>query len=271
MLNKRRNKFGELTTQQLVILIILIVSFAVILIFIFLLNPKSLTEKEICHNSIVLKSQVSIASGPIDCKTSYVCISGGGECENFNPTITVDVDLNKDDAKDQIMKVIVDEVADCWWMFGEGKIEYVDNIAFEDIYCSICSIFSFDEKVVDKFSSSPVDYSTLYNSLSQPKDNTQTYLKYLYKTDKFEDIEDKFFLEDYFSNKIKFDKDKQYFVLTAAYEINKAKDFVTSLTPEFIYEYGFGGGGDYIAPPIVLEKTKSNYDKVGCTQFITKA
>lgn len=53
-----KNRKGELTTQQLVMLIILILSFAVILFFIFRLNLGGTTNKEICHDSVVKKNQV---------------------------------------------------------------------------------------------------------------------------------------------------------------------------------------------------------------------
>ena len=44
-----------------------------------------------------MKSKAKGLVGDLDCKTNYVCISGGGECEGINPTITVKVDLNKKD------------------------------------------------------------------------------------------------------------------------------------------------------------------------------
>ena len=50
-------KRGELTSQQLVTIIILIISFAVILILIFKLNLGQESDKEICHNSVVMNSK----------------------------------------------------------------------------------------------------------------------------------------------------------------------------------------------------------------------
>ena len=81
-----KEKKGELTTQQLIGLIVLIVSFGIILFFFVRLSLGETSDKEICHNSVVLKSQSALKTGPFDCKTSYVCI--GEECEDFNPTIT---------------------------------------------------------------------------------------------------------------------------------------------------------------------------------------
>ena len=168
-------KRGELTTQQIVGLIILITSFAVILFFFFRLNLGETTNKEICHNSVIMKGK-SIASkftsGPLDCKTSYLCITGGGECEGINPTVTKKV---KPDNKNEIMKVIADEMADCWRMFGEGKISYLDWKDFTGAHCAICSIIKFDKNIKE------IKYEEFYDYLSNnKKDNSQTYLNYFY-------------------------------------------------------------------------------------------
>src|SRR3989339_538597 len=82
---KNFNKRGELTTQQIVGLIILITSFAVILFLLFRLNLGEISEKEICHNSVVLKGQSpsNFDVGNLDCKTNYVCISGGEDCKDL--------------------------------------------------------------------------------------------------------------------------------------------------------------------------------------------
>jgi len=49
-------KKAELTTQQIVTIIILIISFAVILFFIFRMNFGEIEKKEICHNSVLAKA-----------------------------------------------------------------------------------------------------------------------------------------------------------------------------------------------------------------------
>jgi hypothetical protein len=144
-------KRAELTTQQIVLLIILLVSFAVLLFFIYQLNFQELSEKQICQNSIQVKSKTSFFS-EIDCKTNYICISGGDSCSNFNAKTSIKIDLSaKDGGKEQIMKVIADEMADCWWMFGEGKLDYVGGIDTPGYRCAICSTIEFDEKIQEKY------------------------------------------------------------------------------------------------------------------------
>lgn len=146
-----KNRKGELTTQQLVGLIILIASFAVVLFFLFRLNLGESSDKEICHNSVVMQSQSTLKTGSLDCKTSYVCISGGGNCEEFNPTATINVKT-----KEETLKAIADAISDCWWMFGEGKVDYVGYSWAVDYFvgtnCAICSIIKFDEQIQEEIS-----------------------------------------------------------------------------------------------------------------------
>ena len=85
------NKKGELTTTQLVTIIVLIASFAIILILLFRLNLGETTDSEICRNSVVLKGRTEGFAGTLDCKTQYICISGGSDCTNFSATEKVKV------------------------------------------------------------------------------------------------------------------------------------------------------------------------------------
>ncbi len=168
-----KNKKGEITTAQIVTIIVLIVSFIVILYFFFRLNLGATTNSEICHNSVVLQAKSAKIVGGLQCKTDYVCISGGGICENINPTITTQVNP---ESKEEIMKAIADQMANCWWMFGEGKLDYL-GLSTDNI-CAICSIVGFDQEISG---TNQITYSELYNYLADTmKDNTQTYLNYFY-------------------------------------------------------------------------------------------
>ena len=172
MMKLLNNKSGEITTQQIVFLIILITSFVVILFFFFRLNLGETTNKEICHNSVVLKGK-SIISGNLDCRTNYVCISGGEKCEGINPTQTVKVNSNN---KDEVLKAIADEMVDCWWMFGEGKVDYAGS-SIIGRSCAVCSIVKFDENFQEE-----ITYKDLSDFLKEnKKDETQTYFDYLFK------------------------------------------------------------------------------------------
>lgn len=167
-------KKGELTTQQLVMIIILILSFAIILFFIFRLNLGGTTNKEICHDSVVKKSNLimRVLYGEIKCETGYTCISAGGQCSEITAKSTVNVNANN---KDEIFKTIAEEMANCWWMFGEGKLNYGKG-------CAVCSYIDFDDKIESTYSEG-ISYKEFLDSLTKPvniQKSNENYLYYLY-------------------------------------------------------------------------------------------
>ena len=181
-----KNKKGELTTKQLVTIIILIASFVIILFLLFRLNPGEVNNKEICHNSVVLKEKSGVLAGPLDCRTNYLCISGGGNCEEIPTKSTIKVDPGD---KDEIMQAITDEMSDCWWMFGEGEINYEKGFLEGKVNCALCSVVAFDEKVQGKIPT--ITQMELYSYLKKTaKTNSQTYLQYLYDMGELVNIND---------------------------------------------------------------------------------
>ena len=142
------NKKAALTTKQTVLLILVIISLVVVLYFIFRMNIGGETKKEVCRNSVLLKGE-SVFPGQVslDCRPYYVCLSKTNSCGNEIVDEVVKVS-NKDD----VYKAIADEMVDCWWVFGEGGIEYVDRAVLKTgYYCSICNTIVFDESVKEIF------------------------------------------------------------------------------------------------------------------------
>jgi hypothetical protein len=173
--NKKR---GEMTTEQIVLLIVLIVSFAVILFFLFRLNLGKTTDQETCHNSVVTRSSNVIpkASIPLNCKTQYICISKDGICESMNHA-----QIEKVKNKDEVYSVLANQMADCWWMFGEGKLDYVGGEIQPQLYCSICSQIAFDASLSSIFADGEIDRRDFYNYLESTNASGKgaSYLKYL--------------------------------------------------------------------------------------------
>lgn len=181
-----KNKFGELTTTQIVTLIILILSFVVIIIFISRLNLQEDSKREICKSSVILAGKDPLNKN-VNCETSYVCITKGEKCQGISPDRTIKID-SKTLEKTQILKAVADELSDCWMMFGEGNVKYVQNsiTGSYSYHCAVCSIIKFG----DSFSSSSLIISnelTVYLE-SEKKDSTQTYASYLYRKTKISDI-----------------------------------------------------------------------------------
>lgn len=176
-----KNKIGELTTQQIVMLIILIVSFIVILLFIFFLDLGGSTDSQICHESVVLRGNSILPSDsvPLKCQTQYLCLSGDKSCESMtNPKI------EKVSSKEEAYGLLAEQMANCWWMYGEGKVDYVGKDLTPSRYCSVCNEIAFDNSALDVFPNGQISKQEFYKYLATTKmpDEDKTYLKYMLGT-----------------------------------------------------------------------------------------
>ena len=89
---------AELTTQQIVAITILVVSFIVILFLLFRLNLGEETGKELCRNSVLLKSKSILPEGSVslNCYRGYKCITYDGSCEGLNKPEVVKVETKEE-------------------------------------------------------------------------------------------------------------------------------------------------------------------------------
>ncbi len=175
-------KKGEMTTQQIVILIILIAGFAVLIFFLFRLNLGDESDKQLCYNSVMNRANklVPTESIPLNCKRSYVCISKDGSCEQFSDPI-----IKKVKTDDEVYKALANELSDCWWMFGEGNVNYMGKDMLPELYCSLCSQIAFDNSVNEIFPQGGFSKKNVYDYMCSHKlDNSggPTYCEYMYNT-----------------------------------------------------------------------------------------
>jgi len=182
-------KKGELTTQQIVGLIILITSFVIILFFLFRLNIGKESKSELCHNSAILKSKSIFPKDTtqLSCYRSYKCITQDGSCEGLNNPEIVKVDnITK------IYSELANEMTDCWWMFGNGNVNYVGKDFLKNNYCSICSQVLFDNSLnkINGVKNGQISKDELYDYISKTKmsDGKNTYAEYLFGTNNIEQL-----------------------------------------------------------------------------------
>jgi len=177
---------GEITTQQIVTMIILLASFAIILFFLGRLGLGETTDQEICHNSVITRGSAAIPTeaAPLKCQREYVCITSDNSCDQMTkPT------KKKVQTKEDVYGVLAEEMADCWWMFGQGEIDYVGKDALPKLYCSICSQVAFDNSI-DFFTDSQINEEEFYKYLGANKisGEEETYLEYFYGTKDLSEI-----------------------------------------------------------------------------------
>lgn len=178
---------GEITTQQIVLLIILLVSFIVILFLLFRLNIGKQSDSEICHNSVTMRANpISKDAVPLKCSRTYVCITKEGGCEGMTKP-----DVKKVKTAEELYGVLAEEMANCWWMFGEGKVNYVTNTMTKNNYCSICNQILFDSSLKDikgkdgknVFTDGKISKDAFYDYLSKTKTSSNiTYAQYFFRT-----------------------------------------------------------------------------------------
>ena len=186
-LSNRKN--GEITTQQIVVLIILIASFVVILFLLFRLNLGKQTSVDLCRNSVILKGKSVLPKDTIklDCYRSYKCLTFDGSCEGLN-----NPEIAKMKTANETYKNIADEMAQCWSMFGEGKVNYAGDDLTKNNYCSICSQILFDDSLsgIKEFSGGKISKDALYDYLSETSMSGSkiTYAQYLFGTNDIEKL-----------------------------------------------------------------------------------
>lgn len=172
-----KNKKGALTQKQIITIVILIISFVIILAFLLMLNLKGEIDKEACRNSVSMR-QIPFGEYVISlkCKTKEICFSMGGDCEEeVDETISIG-------NKEELIREISDLLVDCWWMMGEGKIDYSSSGS-----CAICN------KIFFNMGSETLTYDELYNYMANNKisDKGMSYLFYLYKVNNVGSIPNK--------------------------------------------------------------------------------
>lgn len=189
-----------LTARTIVLFIILVLSFALILLLYYQFNWKGAITDDTCHASIILKKTVPespISGGkavdfPLRCQTKKVCLTSGvldSGCEEFKGLKNVK-EIRISDKYD-ILQILADSMANCWYVVGEAKGPMVfsrqlvsdGELTFQTNFKHgiICSRIAFSEKVKKDFpsiSSSDLVYF-LQNEKYGEGEEAVNYLEYL--------------------------------------------------------------------------------------------
>jgi hypothetical protein len=180
------------------------------------------SDSEVCYNSVVLRgsSVLPTEATPLKCSRTYLCITEDGTCEGMTSP-----EIEKVKTEEEVYSVLAEEMANCWWMFGEGKINYVTNTMTKDNYCSICTQILFDDSLTSiksesgeaVFSDGNISKDALYEYLSTKlvPDEEVTYAQYFLGTNDIEGLK-KEFAEQTKNGDVSFGKIKiggQYFVV----------------------------------------------------------
>lgn len=158
------NKRGASVQNIIIGIIILLVTAAIIFFFFKALPYKETVDKEACHQSAILRNNMFLKGEfgpqiPLNCKTQEIVISSTSE--------------------EEIKREIANAMYDCWWMLGEGKLNFFQRKpTFNDpSYCVICAIISFDENTQKKVPR--IEGMTNYLILTKIPQKNITYWDYI--------------------------------------------------------------------------------------------
>ena len=180
------NNRGELTSKQIIGLVLAIVGFVIVLILLFSLEFESFTESETCKLSVLSRATVKTelqSYVPLKCTTGKICLTAesNGKCEQFigeKGVMTVKLPKNNaQEASEIIEKESANAMFDCWNMMGQGKLDLfsgsddsflkqlvnIDDLGREASTCVICSRVALDkdfvyEKEDEKFTNEFTNY-----------------------------------------------------------------------------------------------------------------
>ncbi len=154
----RKNGKGAGPVAEHLVGAILGLVFVIILIFAGYMVYKFITERdpvELCKLSVVAKAGTTYAGAELtspfkdlNCQTTRITISEKG-IKSSKPGEDKKFSDDKTKNSNFVKKVIADELHDCWYQFGEGKINFWGDFD-SGKRCVICSDIRFDDSAKDK-------------------------------------------------------------------------------------------------------------------------
>jgi hypothetical protein len=159
------DKRGMLVQGYTIALILILIGFAISLLFFVSLKDSIDSSKQECTASVLARSTFQLVPGnsltkapPIKCRPEKICLTmePKSECEKDfageNPMVIV-LPKNEEEAIKKIEEVSANSMYDCWVMMGKGKLDLNNGLLEKfglDVaksLCVICSRISIDKNV----------------------------------------------------------------------------------------------------------------------------
>ncbi len=154
-------KRGDLTSMQLIPLILIILAFSILIVFLVRLGLDSYASNEACKLSVLGRGSAGDSAQsflPLKCTTTKTCLSSDkGKCDEVfageKEVKTISLPSNNDQAAELIAKESALALYDCWNTMGRGKIDLFGDLKSQigvDVTkptCVICSRVAVDEDV----------------------------------------------------------------------------------------------------------------------------
>ncbi|MGB9748514.1 MAG: hypothetical protein ACP5OZ_03015 [Candidatus Woesearchaeota archaeon] len=163
------------------IIIVLIVIFILLVIAGLLSQVSNESAKESACRASVLKNYIgknalSFSDAVLQCESKDISIKKDGIYINNKKQVSYK-GLSNEEVKNSTMKILADEMAKCWNIFVEGKIEYNKVLVGNKILCNVCSKINVKDAPFNE-----ITFSELMDFLmkNEMKDKKMSYFDYLY-------------------------------------------------------------------------------------------
>ncbi|MCK9568299.1 hypothetical protein M0R72_05100 [Candidatus Pacearchaeota archaeon] len=254
--SKLQNHKGAIELSTLVTIIVIIASFVIILVLYFRADLSGLTDEQVCYNSVVARSSSVITANviPLNCKTSYICITKDGTCEMMTSPKIIEVE-NPDD----VYSVLAEKMANCWSIFGAGKLNYVGKDFSSNLYCSNCYQVGFDNSL-DMFSNNEIEKRELYRYLASKNvsGTDTTYLEYLIGLQSAQTIENS--LDSVNSEFGTISIGKQYYITMGIFsDVSAWKTTVLRVAAVSLLTVSVAVSGGVVLPILILAASGAGY------------
>jgi len=177
------NKKGTLPTW-VIALIALAISAIVLFIFLEMIINRDDNRIEACKTQIMyrhtLKELGKRAIPLTACKAEHICFvtSNKEECQLFEGG--GEVNKVKIKGKREIFATFAEKMYECWYMTGEGNLDYYPTTRWSHTYCGACAKIGFSPEVRAEIEN--INYGEYYSYLETEttEGSDETYSEFLY-------------------------------------------------------------------------------------------
>jgi hypothetical protein len=191
----KNNKRGELTSGQIVVIVILVISFAAIIFFYNALDFGKQVDWDTCHASIIARGaarygeiiELGPTSIPLKCKTEKYCVTDSknldGKCSglpqtNDNKIKAQVIEKEKGSLREQYIDFLSEQIYSCNKLLGEGDVNFLPTESWDKNYCLVCSRIEVDKRYQDQVGQ--VTYLELYKHMQEKvAPDGKSYLEHL--------------------------------------------------------------------------------------------
>jgi len=160
---KGLDRRAELTSIQIILIILAIMGFAIVLAALFLVDLGGYSEGDICRLSVLTRATTP-SSGqalvPLKCRTKKICIREGFLGDACKDRFAGEEDVeyvrlsgSVPEKREKIEEIMSNAMFDCWNMMGQGKLDLFGDVSttfgFDPVKssCVVCSRVAVDKSV----------------------------------------------------------------------------------------------------------------------------